>query len=137
MTPAPCLSQNFSVNHIKGIVFDVTVLVELSYLFHMDLFLFSELFIYFMYVGILSLSSLILEMSIRDGSEPLHVCWELNSGPLEEQSVLLTMSCLSSLTSHGIVNYTLKIYVFNRLRPLSSFCFTFVQHSKLQLYETS
>ncbi|EGW02432.1 E3 ubiquitin-protein ligase NEDD4 [Cricetulus griseus] len=27
---------------------------------------------------------------IRDGCEPPCGCWELNSGPLEEQSVLLT-----------------------------------------------
>jgi hypothetical protein len=27
---------------------------------------------------------------IRDGCEPLCGCWDLNSGPLEEQSVLLT-----------------------------------------------
>jgi len=27
---------------------------------------------------------------ITDGCEPPCVCWELNSGPLEEQSVLLT-----------------------------------------------
>ena len=28
--------------------------------------------------------------SIMDGCEPPRGCWELNSGPLEEQSVLLT-----------------------------------------------
>jgi hypothetical protein len=28
--------------------------------------------------------------SITDGCEPSCGCWELNSGPLEEQSVLLT-----------------------------------------------
>ena len=27
---------------------------------------------------------------IADGCEPLRGCWELNSGPLEEQPVLLT-----------------------------------------------
>jgi hypothetical protein len=27
---------------------------------------------------------------ITDGCEPPYGCWELNSGPLEEQSVLLT-----------------------------------------------
>ena len=27
---------------------------------------------------------------IVDGYEPLYACWELNSGPLEEQPVLLT-----------------------------------------------
>jgi hypothetical protein len=32
---------------------------------------------------------------ITDSCEPLCGCWELNSGPLEEQSVLLTLSHLS------------------------------------------
>ena len=33
---------------------------------------------------------------ITDGCEPPCGLWELNSGPLEEQSVLLTLSHLSS-----------------------------------------
>jgi hypothetical protein len=28
---------------------------------------------------------------VADGCEPLCGCWELNSGPLEEQSVILTV----------------------------------------------
>jgi hypothetical protein len=36
---------------------------------------------------------------ITDGCEPPCGCWELNSGPLEEQSVLLTMLPLSHLSS--------------------------------------
>jgi hypothetical protein len=44
-------------------------------------------------MSILYLSLDILERvsdSITDGCEPPCGCWELNSGPLEEQSVLLT-----------------------------------------------
>jgi len=33
---------------------------------------------------------------ITDGCEPPCGCWELNSGPLEEQPVLLTSEALSS-----------------------------------------
>ena len=46
-----------------------------------------------MYVSTLSLSSNTSEEaigSITDGCEPPCGCWELNSGPLEKQSVLLT-----------------------------------------------
>jgi hypothetical protein len=60
-------------------------------------FLFKDLFIYFMYVSTLSHSSDTPEEGIRsqcplitDGCEPPCGCWKLNSGPLEEQSVLLT-----------------------------------------------
>jgi len=50
-------------------------------------------FIYFMYVSSLSLSQTHQKRAsdlITDGCEPPRGCWELNSGPLEEQSVLLT-----------------------------------------------
>jgi hypothetical protein len=47
-------------------------------------------FIYLMYMSILQLSSDTPEDPITDGSEPPCSCWDLNSGPLEEQSVLLT-----------------------------------------------
>jgi hypothetical protein len=58
--------------------------------------------IYFMYIGTLSLSSDIPEEGIRfpySGCKPPCGCWELNSGPLEEQLVILTIepslqSCL-------------------------------------------
>ena len=45
-----------------------------------------------MYVSTLLLSSNTLEKGIRFhySCEPSCCCWELNSGPLEEQSVLLT-----------------------------------------------
>jgi hypothetical protein len=48
-----------------------------------------------MYVSTLSLSSDVTHQKraldpIRDGCEPPCGCWELNSVPLEEQSVLLT-----------------------------------------------
>jgi hypothetical protein len=45
-----------------------------------------------MYVSTLSLSSDTTEEAsdpITDGCEPPCGCWELNSGPLEEQSVFL------------------------------------------------
>jgi hypothetical protein len=40
---------------------------------------------------------------IPDGCEPLCDCWELNSGPLEEQSVLLTSE--TSLQPSFLLNY--------------------------------
>ena len=43
-----------------------------------------------MYVDTLSLSSDTPEEGITDGCEPPCGCWEMNSGPLEEQSMLLT-----------------------------------------------
>ena len=42
-----------------------------------------------MYISTLSLSSDIPEDSITDGCEPPRGSWELNSGPLGEQSVPL------------------------------------------------
>jgi hypothetical protein len=53
-----------------------------SFLFFFFLFFFKILFIYFSTLWVLD--------PITDGCEPLSGCWELNSGPLEEQSVLLT-----------------------------------------------
>jgi hypothetical protein len=51
----------------------------------------KDLFIYCMHMGTLLLSSETPEEGIRsDSCEPPYGCWELNSGPLEEQSVLLT-----------------------------------------------
>jgi hypothetical protein len=47
-------------------------------------------FIYLMYVSTLSLSSDTPEEGIESCFQPPCGCWELNSGPLEEQSVLLT-----------------------------------------------
>ena len=38
---------------------------------------------------------------ITDGCEPPCSCWELNSGPLEEQSVLLTSFNVPPLLSKG------------------------------------
>jgi hypothetical protein len=48
------------------------------------LFCFYDLFIYFMYQKRVS-------DPITNGCEPPCGCWELNSGPLEEQSVILTV----------------------------------------------
>jgi hypothetical protein len=42
-----------------------------------------------MYASILSACTPALDPSI-DGCEPPSACWELNSGPLEDQPVLLT-----------------------------------------------
>ena len=39
---------------------------------------------------------------ITDGCDPSHGCWELNSGPLEEQSVFLTAE-----PSHQLLIYSL------------------------------
>jgi hypothetical protein len=41
-----------------------------------------------MYVNTLLLSPYTPEEGITDGCEPPYGCWELNSGPLEEQSAL-------------------------------------------------
>ena len=50
--------------------------------------------IYFLFMSTLQLSSDTHQKRasdpITDGCEPPCGCWELNSGPLEEQSVLLT-----------------------------------------------
>jgi hypothetical protein len=48
---------------------------------------------------------------ITDGSEPPCGCWDLNSGPSEEQSVLLTTE--PSLQSPFISFHTLKISLMN------------------------
>ena len=54
--------------------------------------LFIYLFIYYMKVHCSCLQTLQKRESdlVTDGCEPPCGCWELNSGPLEEQSVLLT-----------------------------------------------
>jgi hypothetical protein len=53
---------------------------------------FKDIFIYFMYISTLLLQTHQKRASdpITDGCEPSCGCWELNSGPLKEQSVLLT-----------------------------------------------
>jgi hypothetical protein len=70
---------------------------------------------------------------ITDGYEPPCGCWELNSGPLEEQSVLLTAEpslqpLLHSLNSNmvsslnvplSMVNYTTTTTTPPHVRPLS------------------
>ena len=52
----------------------------------------KDLFIYFMYISILYLSSDQKRVSdpITDGCEPPCDCWDLNSESLEDQSVLLS-----------------------------------------------
>ena len=56
------------------------------------LFVFKDLFIYYMLVHCSCLQTPQKRASdlITDGCEPPCGCWELNSGPLEGQSVLLT-----------------------------------------------
>jgi hypothetical protein len=58
-------------------------------------FLFKDLFIYCMYVckytvAVFTHSRRERQISFTDGCEPPCGCWDLNSGPSEEQSVLLT-----------------------------------------------
>jgi len=63
--------------------------------------------------------------SFTDGYEPLYGCWELNSGPLEEQPVLLTTEPSLWLTrgfnthAHSLFNWVsneykneLKMHIF-------------------------
>ena len=60
---------------------------------HEPIAFFKKRFIYFMYMSIPLLSSDTPEEAsdpITDGCEPPCGCWELNSGPLEEQLMLLT-----------------------------------------------
>jgi hypothetical protein len=53
---------------------------------------------------------------ITDGCEPPRGCWELNSGPLEEQSVLLTSE--PSLQSLNVI--VVKKYMSHPNRPNNS-----------------
>jgi hypothetical protein len=53
---------------------------------------------------------------ITDGCEPPYGCWELNSGPLEEQSVLLTAE--PSLQPSGIFSTAhAGGFEFTEIRP--------------------
>ena len=72
------------------------------------MFLFKkDLFIYFMYMSALPTCTLAGQKRapdpITDGCEPPYSCWELNSGPLEEQSVFLTAEPSLVQNSVGIV----------------------------------
>jgi hypothetical protein len=55
---------------------------------------FSKRFFVFMYMSALAACTppcqKMASAPITDGCEPPYSCWELNSGPLEEQPVLLT-----------------------------------------------
>jgi hypothetical protein len=53
-------------------------------------FFWKYLFIYFKYTSCLQTHQKRASDPIIDGCEPPCGCWELISGPLEEQSVLLT-----------------------------------------------
>jgi hypothetical protein len=67
-----------------------------SQLFFVFVFVFKDLFTYLFYVRVQYRAAFRhtrrgrTSDSITDGCEPPCGCWELNSGPLEEQSVLLT-----------------------------------------------
>jgi hypothetical protein len=61
---------------------------------------------------------------ITDGCEPPCGCWDLNSGPSEEQSVLLTaepslqhlfsfLSLLLELNDLSVFKFTLLVYTFS------------------------
>jgi hypothetical protein len=71
--------------------------------------------IYFMYVSALLLSSDTPEEcasdSITDGCEPPCGCWELNSGPVDEQSVYCTVrhTLLVCLKTAAVYSYKYKI----------------------------
>jgi hypothetical protein len=63
--------------------------------FHTDGHILLRFIIYFMYMSTLSMSSDTPEEGIGSHYRWLlngyeEICWDLNSGPLEEQSVLLT-----------------------------------------------
>jgi hypothetical protein len=53
---------------------------------------------------------------ITDGCEPLCGCWELNSGPLEEQLVLLTTKPSLQLPNKLIEHY-ISIYSKTKINP--------------------
>ena len=59
----------------------------------MNVFYFKKMIKILMYIIMMQCSACIPEEPdlIIDGCEPPFGCWELNSGPLEEQSVLLTI----------------------------------------------
>ena len=60
------------------------------YLFHIGGIFFKDLFYLWVHCCCLQTHQKRASDPIRDGCEPPCSCWELNSGPLEEQSVLLT-----------------------------------------------
>jgi hypothetical protein len=70
-------------------------------------FLFSERFIYYVYSVLSACVPADQKKApdpITDGYEPPCGCWELNSGPLEEQTVLLTseLSPAQDQLFHGL-----------------------------------
>jgi hypothetical protein len=48
-------------------------------------------FIYFVSIGVLPANVCVSHAQVTNSYEPPSGCWELNLGPLEEQSVLLTI----------------------------------------------
>ena len=92
------------------------------------LFVSKLLFIYFMYVNILlCLQTHQKRVSdpITDGWEPPCGCWELNSGPLEEQPMLLTaepslQTGLEFLLTFKRVFFFLRFTLFKCMNSLSA-----------------
>ena len=66
---------------------------------------------------------------ITDGCEPPCSCWELNSRPLEEQSVLLTAEPFLVSNSHSNLSPAQDACPFNRMAASGSV--TVKPHSKL------
>ena len=64
-------------------------IINVTFFFKKDFKKVKKGFIYFMYMSTLCSQKMALD-PITDGCEPPCGCWEVNSGPLDEQSVLLS-----------------------------------------------
>jgi hypothetical protein len=73
--------------------------MEKNHMYYLPYLLKNIYFIYMSYCSCLQTHQKRASDLITDGCEPPCGCWELNSGPLEEQSVLLTAK--PSLQSPG------------------------------------
>lgn len=69
-----------------------------------------------------------LELELTDGCEPPHGCWELNSGPLQEQQVLLTAGPSLQLPFLSLIlcsepvhrgNVSVCLFVFSSMSHIS------------------
>ena len=92
---------------------------------------FQNLLIYLCYVNTLPLSSRALDL-MTDGCEPPYGCWELNSGPLEEQSVLLTSEpFLQPLFLAGFPSQVLIVSLLSSWPPPLSMSLSFISPENL------
>jgi hypothetical protein len=76
------------------------------------LFNFKDIFIHFMFMSTVKLPLDTPEegiICITDGCEPPCGCWELNSEPLEEQSVLLTSEPSLQPPGHVLSKHVLTL----------------------------